>query len=80
MDYYSDRRILCSFAVPDDMTFDDFEQEISLPNDVAIEDFRVLDEDDPYDGYLCYLCDFLMTTDVTKHESPLSYSECKLEY
>lgn len=79
MENCGSRRIVCSFIVPDDMTFDDFEERVTIPDGVELDSFRVLDEDDPWDGYLNYLHDFFFTTDVTNHESPLLYSEWMLD-
>lgn len=75
----SSRRIHVSFAVPDDMIYDEFEDVLELPDDVEIDNWRVLDADDEYDGYLRYLQDFVYSTDVLANKSPLSYEEWKAE-
>ena len=74
------RTIVVAIEVPDNMTFEDLEQNVSLPADTDIVSFRVLDDDDMQDAYMAYLQSFIFSEDSGDYNSPLSYKDWKIGY
>lgn len=75
------RIINVSYEVPDDYTFDDFEEDgFVLPGE-AIIGYRVLDDDDMEgeDQYLLYLIEFAHEAPVYKYKSPMSQQRWRKE-
>ncbi len=68
------RIINVSYEVPDDYTYDDFEENgFVMPEEAEIVSYRVLDDDDieGEDQYLLYLIEFAHEAPVYKYKSPM---------